>query len=100
MFLIIFFCTLTHTHRHLLCRAGLCVAEMVAQYWFGGEITHSGVDLNLLVLQTDRFGGDTTYGKRHREAGVRRDESGTFYLIINTHTHTINTWLAGVYNDL
>ena len=71
-----------HTHRaeqreHLLRRAGVCVAEMVAQYGFGGGITHGGVDLNLLVLQTDRFGGDTTCRKRHREAGLRREGSKT-----------------------
>lgn len=66
----------THMHRraelqqHLLCRAGLCVAEMVAQDGFGVGVTHGGVDLNLLVLQTDRFGGDTTCRKRH---GVKKD---------------------------
>lgn len=71
----------THTHteqqQHLLCGAGLCVAEMVAQYGFGGGVTHGGVDLNLLVLQTDRFGGDTTCRKRHTEVGVRKEGSTT-----------------------
>lgn len=48
---------------------------MVAQYGFGGGVAHGGVDLDLLVLQADRFGGDTTCGKRHTEAGVRKERS-------------------------
>lgn len=49
-----------NTHTHLLCRAGLCVAEMGAQCWSGVGIAHGGVDLNLLVLQTDGLVRDTT----------------------------------------
>lgn len=46
--------------QHLLCRAGLRVAQMGAQGGSGEGVTHGGVDLNLLVLQTDRLGGDAT----------------------------------------
>lgn len=77
--------THTHTHtqqQHLLCGAGLCVAEVVAQYGLGVGITHGGVDLNLLVLQTDRFCGDPTC-ERQTEPGLRRAQSR---IIINTHT--------------
>lgn len=48
------------SQEHLLCRAGLSVAQMGAQRRPAVWVTHAGVDLSLLVLETDSFGGDTT----------------------------------------
>lgn len=48
-----------HTEQYSQCRAWLCVAEMRSQSWSGVGIAHSGVDLNLVVLQADRLSGDS-----------------------------------------